>query len=420
VSAPAKNAKTETTLLCPGEEGWELWKQGAVNGFQPAGSPPTAPDGTVTSLAGARIFAFPVRAAFAVPLWVPSTDPEAVSGALDIQLEKLNLKTEEGGGRLVHQQTLEQGDGQTLALATVLNERQLKSFPGGGIPEQFEISPSLFDLPENSLILWRELGKVVAVLTRGDHPVHFQTLGSNSINAAAVHELELVLMQLDMQGMDGDLEQIVLWTDAVDAEGEAALRQAFGVPVVRRKKPVPELPEYAAPFLPRQVAEARVEAARRARVLRLVGVGALAYLAAAAAYGFFAFRDILAAKELRKQRDALENLAGGVDSERARWITLLDVTHANRYPLERFFQVAKTLEEGSQVRLTKFTFEPNKLIVTGEAENVPRAINFQNLLARDPGLSDYTWEKSAPRGEKNGFASFQAIGTLNNALPVQP
>ena len=32
-----------------------------------------------------------------LPLWVPSVDAEAVAGALDIQLEKLNLKTEEGG-----------------------------------------------------------------------------------------------------------------------------------------------------------------------------------------------------------------------------------------------------------------------------------------------------------------------------------
>jgi len=407
--------------MCPGEDTWELWKQGPVNGFQPAGTPPVDADGTPTTSMGARVLAFPVRAAFAVPLWVPSIDAEAVAGALDIQVEKLNLKTDEGGGRLVQQQTIEQADGQTLALATVLNERQLKSFPGGGIPEQFEVSPFLFDLPENSLILWRELGKVVAVVTRRDRPVHFQTLGSQVITEAAVHELELVLMQLDMQGMDGGLEQVVLWTEAVEPEGEAALRQAFGVPVVRRKKPVPELPEVPAGFLPRQVAEARVAAARLQRTRRLAGLAALAYLAIAGAYGFFAVRDIMAARALKTQRDALESIAGNVDSERIRWLAMLEVTHADRYPLERFYQVAKTLEEGSQVRLTKFTFEPNRLVVTGEAENIPRAITYQNSLSRDPGLADYEWDKTAPRGDqKTGFASFQVVGNLKNALPVQP
>ncbi len=420
MSASAKNSKSETTLLCPGEEVWELWKQGPLNGFQPAGNPPTAEDGTVTHLMGARVFAFPVRAAFAVPLWIPSVDPEAVSGALDMQLEKLNLKTDEGGGRLVQQQTIEQADGQTLALATVLNERQLKALPGGGIPEQFEITPFLFDLPENSLTLWRELGKIVVVLTRGDHPVHFQTLGSPTIDAAAVHELELLLMQLDMQGLEGELEHVVLWTDSVDREAEAALRQAFGVPVVHRRKPVPELPDVPAPFLPRQVAEARITAARRQRVRRLIALASIVYLAIAASYAFFAIRDILAAKTLRKQRDALERIAGNVDADRRRWMTLLDVTNADRYPLERFFQIAKTLDEGSQVRLTKFTFEPNRLVVRGEAENIPRALNYQILLARDPGLSDYEWERPAPRGERNGFAGFEVIGNLKNAIPVQP
>ena len=408
------------TLLCPGEEAWELWKQGPTGGFQPAGTAPMEPDGTPSSVMGARVFAFPVRAAFAVPLWVPSVDAEAVAGALDIQLEKLNLKTEEGGGRLVQQQTLEQTDGQTLALAIVLNERQLKSFPGGGIPDQFEVTPSLFDLPENSLILWRELGKVVAVVTRRDRPVHFQSLGAHVVTQAAVHELELVLMQLDMQGMDAGLENVVLWTDSVDSEGEVALREAFGVPVVHRKKPAPELPEVAAAFLPRQVAEARIAAAERQRTRRLLAVAALVYLAVAGAYGFFAGRDIMAAQALKTQRNALENIAGGVDGERARWLAMLEVTHADRYPLERFYQVAKTLEEGSQVRLTKFTFEPNKLVVAGEAENVPRAINYQNSLSRDPGLADYEWDKTAPRGEKNGFASFQVVGTLKNAISVQP
>jgi hypothetical protein len=258
------------------------------------------------------------------------------------------------------------------------------------------------------------------VVTRRDRPVHFQSLGAHVVTQAAVHELELVLMQLDMQGMDAGLENVVLWTDSVDSEGEAALRDAFGVPVVHRKKPAPELPEVAAAFLPRQVAEARIAAAQRQRTRRLLAVAALVYLAVAGAYGFFAGRDIMAAQALKTQRNALESIAGGVDGERARWLAMLEVTHADRYPLERFYQVAKTLEEGSQVRLTKFTFEPNKLVVAGEAENVPRAINYQNSLSRDPGLADYEWDKTAPRGEKNGFASFQVVGTLKNAISVQP
>lgn len=418
----ASSSKNETLLLCPGEEAWDLWSQNGAEEFRPApgGPPPVTAEGAPASVMGAKVFSFPVRAAFAVPLWVPTVDEEAVSGAMDIQLEKLNLKVDEGGGKLVETHTLEQSEGQTLALATVLNERQLKMLPGGGIPDQFEVSPFLFDLPENSLVLWKELGKIVVVLTRRDRPVHFQTLGAKSVTAAAVHEIELMLMQLDMQGLAGELEKIVLWTDAVEHEGEAALKQAFGVPVIRQRKPVPVLPETPAGFLPRQVAEARLARARSKRIKQIVLAAAAVYLAIAGTYGYFCVKDILAAKKLKQQRDGLNRVAGGVEAERERWLNMLDVTHADRYPLERFFQVTKMLDEGSQVRLTKFTFEKDKLIIAGEAENVPKAINYQNALSRDPALIDYEWDKNSPRGEKNGFASFQIVGTLKNALPVQP
>ncbi len=421
----AKN-KHETTLLCPDEEGWTLWRQtpGANDDvavpFEPVGPVSSAADGSPATLAGARLYGFPVRAAFAVPLWIPSTEAEAVEGAMDMQLEKLSLKPEPGAGHLVEQQTLEQTDGQTLALAIVLNERQLKNWPTGGIPERFEVTPSLYYLPDNSLVLWKELGKIVAVLTRRDRPVHFQSLGAREVTPAAVHELELILMQLEMQDLAGDIEQVVLWTDAVQPEGETALRQAFGVPVVRQRKPGPALPAATAGFLPRQVAEARVAAARKKRIIQLASAAAAVYVVAASVFVFFCFQDVWKEKELRQQRNALDQVAGNVDAERTRWLQMLEVTHGARYPLERFYQVTKSLDEGSQVRLRGFEFERDKLIIKGEAENVPKAINYQNAVQRDPSLTDYEWVKNSPKNNKAGFADFELVGNLIHALPDTP
>jgi hypothetical protein len=416
----SQSAKNETTLLCPAEEAWELWRQSGGAPFERVEEVPTSAEGLPESLRGAKVFGFPVRAAFAIPLWVPSLDPEAVRGAMDIHLEKLGLQTDAGSGQVLEFYTVDQTESQTFALAIVLNERQLKSFPGGGIPDQFEVTSALFYLPDNSLVIWKELGKIVAVLTRRDRPIHFQSLGSPTLSPAAVHEIELLLMQLDMQELTGDIEQIVLWTEAVEPDGEAALRKAFGLPVVHQRKPAPALPPEASSFLPRQVAEARQTAARRRRYTQITLAAAAIYLLVAGTFGFFCVRDVLAAKKLKEQRDALERIAGGVGVDRARWLKMLEVTHADRYPLERFFQVTKMLDESSQVRLTKFTFEPNKLIVAGEAENVPKAITYQTALARDPALAEYEWDRAPPRGEKSGNASFQIVGTLKNALPVTP
>jgi hypothetical protein len=415
----SQSTKNETTLLCPSEEGWDLWRQ-SPEGFQRVAEVPVGPDGLPESLKGAQVVGFPVRAAFAIPLWVPSVDPEAVRGAMEIHLEKLGLKSDESRGRLIETRTIEQTESQTFELAVVLNERQLRSFPPGGIPSQFEISPSLFYLPDNSLVIWKELGKIVTVLTRRDRPVHFQSLGSPTVSPAAVNELELVLMQLDMQDLSGDIEQVVLWTEAVDADGEAALRKTLGLPIVHQRKPAPALPAEPSALLPRQVAEAREAAARRKRYVRIGLAATAVYVLLAGTFGYFCVRDVRAAKALKDQRDALERVAGGVDADRARWIRMLDVTHADRYPLERFFQVTKMLDESSQVRLTKFTFEPSKLIIAGEAESIPKAITYQNALTREPLLADYEWDRGSPSTARTGHATFQIVGTLKNALPVTP
>lgn len=227
-------------------------------------------------------------------------------------------------------------------------------------------------------------------------------------------------MQLEMQELTGELDQVVLWTEAVQPDGEAALRAAFGVPVVHQPMPAPVLPPEVASYLPRQVAEARVAAIRRKRLIQLSAAAAAIYLVIAGTFAFFCLRDVWAEKKLREQRNALQRVVGDVETERMRWLFMLDAMHGARYPLERFYQVTKSLDEGSQVRLRKFTYERDKLVIQGEAESIPKAINYQNAVGRDPALSDYEWEKTSPRGEKNGFASFQLVGNLINALPDTP
>lgn len=405
--------KSELTILCPADASWDLWRQGA-GGFQLAESVPLAEGGGPAGFRQVHLFGCPVISAFAVPLWVASTDPEIIQSAVEMQLEKLNLRPEDSGGRLIDTRTIEQTESQTLVLATVLHEKNLREFPRS-IPEQFEITPSLFYLPDNSLVLWRELEKLVVVITRGDSVIYFQALGSDKLDAAAAHELQLLVMQLELQGVVGGLDQIVLWTDAADTEAAAGLQEALGLPVRHQPKPAPALPAVPSGLLPHSIARARAAAARRRRIRQATTAAAALYLVAAGLFAFLSLREVRAASQLKVQRDALEAEVGWVAPEQSRWLRMLDVTHADRYPLERFYQVAKSLDENSKVRLTKFTFEPTKLIVAGEAQDITRAINFMNALTRDPALGEYVWDKNPPKTERTGIASFQITGTLKNA-----
>jgi hypothetical protein len=226
-------------------------------------------------------------------------------------------------------------------------------------------------------------------------------------------------MQLDLQGVVGDLEGVVLWTEAIEPEAEASLRETIDLPVRRERKPPPAPPATVSLLLPNQIAQARLAAARRRRIRQAATAGMAVYLLIAGLFAFFCLKEVRAASTLKAQQQKLDREVGWVAAEQSRWLRMLDVTDADRYPVERFFQVTKTLDESSKVRLTKFTFEPTKLVITGEAQDVTRAITYMNALARVPALAEYSWDKNPPKTERTGIASFQMTGTLKNALPDQ-
>jgi hypothetical protein len=409
-------SKTEFSILCPGEDSWDLWRAG-TSGLVLDSSVPIE-EGGPASFKHARLFGCPVTSAFAVPVWVASVDPEIIRSAVELQLEKLNLRSEEGGGNLIESQVIEQTESQTLLLVTVLNERNLREFSRDS-PGQFEVTPSLFFLPDNSLVLWKELEKLVAAITRGDRLIYFQALSSGELDAQAAHELQLLVMQLELQGVLGELESVVVWSDAIESGADAMLKETLGLPIRRERKPPPAPPPQASTFLPNQIAQARVRASRLRRIRQVSAAAAAVYLLAAGAFAFFSIKEVRGAGELRAKSKRLESEVGWVANAQGRWLRMLDVTHADRYPLERFYQLSKSLDEASKVRLTKFVFDPEKLSLSGEAQDITRAINYMNAIKRDPSLSEYNWENPPPKTERGGTASFQMNGTSKNAAPVQ-
>ncbi len=400
----------EFTILCPGEVTWDLWKQGAA-GCVLAETIPLAEGGGPASFKSATIFGCPVTSAFAVPMWVSSTDPEIISSALDLHLEKLNLKPEEAGGELLARTTVETQENQTLLFLAILNEKNLKEFPRE-LPLQFEVSPSLFYLPDNQIILWKELEKIVVVITRGDRVVYFQALSSSIVDSQVLHDLQCLLMQLELQGVIGEIEGVTLWTESVEPGTEGILRDALGVKVTRERKPPPARPSDPSALLPHAVAQSRVEAARRQKIKQALLAAAAVYLLVAGAFMFFCYRDVMATDALKKQQTALSGMYGDVNPQRERWRAMLNVIHGERSLIYRFYQFAVLLDENSKVRLGKTTLSPTKIVISGEAQDQAKAITYGTAIKRLPSLADFDWSPTPPRAERNGTSTFQIQGTL--------
>jgi hypothetical protein len=286
------SVNTDAGICLPGEQTWELWKHGS-GGWQS-----TQAESTPAAFKTAAVFGYPVAAAFAVPIRAATGDEDLLPDIVDFQLEKINLKPETPVGRLMDWRLVEREENRTLLLASVLNAEMADDLPKEA-PQRFEISPYLYYLPDDHLIIWKELGRLVFAVTRGDQPVYYHALNAQLLTVAATAEIEQLLMPLYTQGIITHLEGIVLWTENVEPGAAEELARAFNTRVRTERRPKPTLPQTVSPIEPVSVAMEKIRAARMRRIRNIVCVCLLAYLALP---GFFAVRWFLAKGKLDELR----------------------------------------------------------------------------------------------------------------------
>src|SRR5436190_14121163 len=292
------SANTEAGICLPGEQTWELWKHGS-NGWQSiqAESNPAA-------FKSAAVFGYPVSAAFAVPIRAATGDEDLLPDIVDFQLEKVNLKPETPVGRLMDWRLVDREENRTLLLASVLNAQMAYDLPKEA-PDRFEISPYLYCLPDDPLVIWKELGRLVFAVTRGDQPVYYHALNATTLSTTTVAEIEQLLMPLYTQEIITHLEGIVLWTEDVEPGAAEELSRVFNTRVRSEKRPKPTLPQTVSPIEPVSVAMEKIRAARMRRIRNIVGACLLAYLAIP---GFFAVRWFLAKQDIDKLRSRVATM----------------------------------------------------------------------------------------------------------------
>ena len=397
-----------TTICLPGEEAWELWKQGP-SGMSIAQSVRLDEGGSPASFKSADCFGFPVISSYAVPVWAESGDPEIIDGVVQMQLEKNNLFPNNAVGQLVDTRIIERMESQTLVTATVLDDKSDLPLTQTA-PATFEISPALFYLPDNSIVLWKELGRLIFCLTRGEHPLYFHALSDSELSPAAVSEIESLLMPLYLQDMVPELESIVLWTDAVVPGAEQALADSLHLPVKRQPKPAPTLPRTPSAFEPVSVAMGKIRAARLRRIRNYAAVAVAAY--AAVILGFVGWywwqdRQVVA---LRKSVAALRGSVGFVEPTLRQWTSTEPLREKDLYPIE---SLRTTLEPLSirqflGVKATSVRLEGQTLEIKGEGQPQNMPIQFCNFLKTT--LKNYDWTGPTWGPQRNGLFTFTFTG----------
>lgn len=360
----------------------------------------------------------PVVGAFSVPLWVSSADPELVENVLEMQLETLGLSPTNVEGQHRHHQIVDSTENRTLLAVNVISDRYDLELPKQ-TPDRYEISPDLYVLPENQLVIWKELGKLVMTVTRGDIVVYYQALSTDQFDSSVVQEIQCVFLQLQSQGTVEKLEGVTLWLstgEASDADGNF-LGSLLSTPVFREKRPVPTEPLQASKLIPAQVAENRKLAARREKLKTIATVATVAYAAVVLVFAGIYFMKNRELSSLQASVNKLEQEAGWIPAMKNRWFDFQASVDANRYPVETLLRIYQILPPKG-VRFKNFQVTSSRITITAEAQDSRAALRYKNALDNSPDLAHVKWDWTGGQPRRNArtkTADFGLTGTITDA-----
>ncbi len=418
-------AKTELqgAICLPGETGWELWKAGS-GGLHLAQSMALEDGGSPAAFKEAQIFGYPVVAAFAVPVWAATADPTLFDGIVQIQLEKQGLFPDNPVGQLVDTKVVEREESQTLLVATVLNEQVSGELPQQR-PQGFEISPWLFYLPDNQVVLWKELGRLVLCVTRREHPVYFHALTAAELDDAAVDEVESLMMPLYMQGVIGELEGVTLWTDAVESTAVQRLANVLHLPLKRQAKPAPVHPVAPSAFEPSSVALAKIREAKLRKVRHIVSAVAAVYLVIIAGLAGYYLWTLKKNADLKAEVNTLRPRVAFVLPTIQQWESTAALRDKNQFVIEilrrtlepiAVRQFANLKVTGVRVETASIEGAPriSSIEIKGETRAQPPVITYRGYLSNSKELTDFEWNSPVWGPQRGESQSWTITGKNKN------
>ncbi len=422
----AKN-DSDITLCFPGENGWELWSE--QSGRLVLGE--TRPleegnEGGCEPFQSASHYAFPVNSVFAVPIWTATDSPEMLGNLVEMQLEKSGLKPEPGSGRMLDYrtvQTVDSGEGRRhLILATVLNADYHHPLPNKGAKE-FDVSARFLNLPGNHIVIWRELGRLVAALTRGGELVYFQGLNSSEFDSAAVQEIRCVLLGLEGagpvsteemgQGILSQISGIHVWLEDADEPVVSELQQALDLDTIIALRPDPVLPSGYSGLLPGVVAIAREQKQRAQMIRNVILALAACYLVFLGVYFFSHFKVETERETLSAEVNGLDKELGWIAPFEKKWEEIEPVINGQTHPSELLHRCTLQLP-AKDVRFTSFAVKGNTITIIGECRDPNAGRRFGAKLMNASVMSDYKWEwlqrPTVNTRLKDGTATFRLQG----------
>ncbi len=405
-----RTRKPVQDLLLPGAAGWERW-----TGLEGEPCVLAAEFGLNAGVFGpgkeaqVRLLGLPAGHLWVLPAWLQGTAAHLRDMA-GLHLERLGVRVPDIGNGL-QVRSLAERDGAHLVCMTALKEGHPPLWDMQRLPDEVLLSADCLPVPPQAMVLYRELGRLVLVITHGAEIVYASPLSSHALDDQALGEVNHLCLQLGFQGVLGQIDHIVLWLEAEEGDLEQ-IQSVTGLVAVREPRPEPVMPAAGrSTLMPPEILAARVQKAASART-RLLALGA--GFAVAAAVAVMAVLIAWAAQErdlLREKVAALTPQASQVLDQKKSWMEAAPAVDPTKFPMQVLLD-CQIPGAAPEVSMTHFEWVPDRLLLRGRTPSPSLALQYAKEITDVEGLAHYTWETPAPVIASDNSATFELKGGL--------
>lgn len=403
----AKTRKPPCELLLPGAQVWQSWTgvEGAACVLQAEQSAEGARFGKD---AQRRVLALPAVNFWALPAWLKG-QPEHLRSMALLHLERMGIKSEDDES-VVQVRNMQGKEGAYLTRILALKELPTPLTDTARLPDEVTLHALCYPLVQNSLTIFRELGRLVVAITSGSQLIYCTPLSANRLDANALAELNNICLQLGFQGVLGRLESIVLWIDEGDI---TQIERITGLTAYRCDMPSPTMPERGSSLLmPQDVISERQSQTRRAKT-RFIALATGTLIAAAIAV--VATLTSLALQERNMLREKVAGLtprASRVMDHKKAWHEAAPAVDATSWPQQILLHCMEP-ESSKEASITHWEWTPERMNLRGRMPTASLALEYTQALKSIEALAPFALNGPPPVIASDNSATFELKGGLD-------
>lgn len=393
------------SVLRPGAGGWELWQ------FPQKGEPKLELNPEIKTVASAQrlMLALPSRSVMAVPLWVAAEGDSRELAELELSGRHLVKRDSE-----IRTIPVSSSDGRTLVLAIAVGDDSpaAEYFSKARF---FDIPARLFAPDKADMVVWREFGDLVYGLYKKGSCVYFSASGEASPGPAFCGLIQRTALRLRAeQIIEGQPSNILVIGDFSPADCQALGAGLLATIEHIRTVPPPLIPGVCAEIVPPSARRIREKRQGVKKLALFASVALTVYLLVVAALGADLLFKTIQLKSLEQKAAELEPEAEKAKTLVTEWKEFQQAVNPQTFALDQLAAVAAELP-GDQVRLTQFSLENGRLILSGEATDISQAYSFQERVKKSPVLQEYDWTSRQPELAGKNKVRFEMEGARPDA-----